>query len=77
VSFENPRQTVRYLAGGVLMGVGGVMAIGCSTGQGLSGLSTLAPASFVAIAAIAAGMWAGVAFEARGDAAHGGATARA
>jgi uncharacterized membrane protein YedE/YeeE len=77
VSFENPRQTVRYLAGGVLMGVGGVMAIGCSTGQGLSGLSTLAPASFVAIAAIVAGMWAGVAFEARGDAAPGGATARA
>lgn len=77
VSFESPRQTVRYLTGGVLMGVGGVMAIGCSTGQGLSGLSTLAPASFVAIAAIAAGMWAGGAYEARGASAPGGAPIRA
>lgn len=77
VSFESPRQTVRYLSGGVLMGVGGVMAIGCSTGQGLSGLSTLAPASFVAIAAIAAGMWIGVAYETRGAASPAGAPARA
>lgn len=77
VSFESPRQTVRYLSGGLLMGFGGVMAIGCSTGQGLSGLSTLAPASFVAIAAIAAGMWAGVAFETRGAAAGAGSPARA
>ncbi len=77
VSFENPRQTVRYLGGGVLMGIGGVMAIGCSTGQGLSGLSTLAPASFVAIAAITAGMWAGVAYEMRGAANPSGAPARA
>ena len=77
VSFESPRQTVRYLSGGLLMGFGGVMAIGCSTGQGLSGLSTLAPASFVAIAAIAAGMWAGVAFETRGAAASAGSPARA
>ncbi|MFN3891756.1 MAG: YeeE/YedE thiosulfate transporter family protein [Beijerinckiaceae bacterium] len=77
VSFESPRQTVRYLGGGLLMGVGGVMAIGCSTGQGLSGLSTLAPASVVAIAAIAAGMWAGIAFETRGVAASPGAPARA
>ncbi len=77
VSFESPRQTVRYLTGGVLMGVGGVMAIGCSTGQGLSGLSTLAPASFVAIAAIAAGMWVSVAYEVRGAASPAGAPARA
>lgn len=65
VSFESPRQTLRYLSGGLLMGFGGVMAIGCSTGQGLSGLSTLAPASFIAIAAIAGGMWAGVALDER------------
>lgn len=75
VSFENPRQTLRYLAGGALMGFGGVLAIGCSTGQGLSGLSTLAPASVVAIASIVAGMWAGSAFERRAQAA--GAPARA
>ena len=65
VSFETPRQTVRYLAGGALMGFGGVMALGCSTGQGLSGVSTLAPASFLALASIIAGVWAGVAMDAR------------
>lgn len=37
------------------MGVGGVMALGCSVGQGLTGLSTLALASFVAVAGIIAG----------------------
>ncbi|MBX9757750.1 MAG: YeeE/YedE family protein [Beijerinckiaceae bacterium] len=77
VSFESPRQTLRYLSGGLLMGFGGVMAIGCSTGQGLSGLSTLAPASFVAIAAISAGMWAGVALDERAGAAGAKATAGA
>ncbi|SFZ97635.1 YeeE/YedE family protein [hydrothermal vent metagenome] len=40
------------MAGGALMGVGGVLAIGCTVGQGLSGLSTLAVASFVAIVSI-------------------------
>lgn len=63
VSFESPRQTLRYLAGGLLMGFGGVLALGCSTGQGLSGISTLAPASFVALASIAAGMWAGLVWD--------------
>ncbi|GCL64695.1 YeeE/YedE family protein [Pseudaquabacterium pictum] len=44
-----------HLAGGVLMGVGGVTALGCSIGQGLSGVSTLALGSLLALAAIAAG----------------------
>jgi len=37
------------MIGGAMMGIGGVMAIGCTVGQGLSGLSTLAFASFVAV----------------------------
>jgi len=37
------------------MGTGGVMAFGCSIGQGLTGVSTLALASFVAAAGILAG----------------------
>lgn len=40
------------IIGGALMGIGGVMAIGCTVGQGLSGLSTLAFSSFLAIASI-------------------------
>lgn len=37
------------------MGIGGAMAYGCSIGQGLTGLSTLALPSFVAVAGILAG----------------------
>ena len=40
------------MLGGALMGVGGVLALGCTVGQGLTGLSTLALASFVAVGSI-------------------------
>jgi len=53
--FESPRQMARYMLGGALMGVGGVLALGCTVGQGLTGLSTLAYSSFVAMAGIVAG----------------------
>jgi hypothetical protein len=43
------------LVGAVLMGFGGVTALGCTIGQGLSGLSTLAIGSFIAVAGIVAG----------------------
>jgi uncharacterized protein len=43
------------IVGGVLMGFGGVTATGCTVGQGLSGVSTLAIGSVLAIAAILAG----------------------
>ncbi|MDH5355536.1 MAG: YeeE/YedE family protein [Gammaproteobacteria bacterium] len=42
----------RHVIGGLLMGIGGVLALGCTIGQGISGFSTLALGSFVAIAAI-------------------------
>jgi uncharacterized membrane protein YedE/YeeE len=53
--FTSPRHMLRSAAGAALMGAGGVMAFGCSVGQGLTGLSTLALTSFVAIAGILAG----------------------
>jgi uncharacterized membrane protein YedE/YeeE len=43
------------LVGAMLMGFGGVTALGCTIGQGLSGLSTLAMGSFIALAGIMAG----------------------
>jgi len=43
------------LVGAVLMGFGGVTALGCSIGQGLSGVSTLALGSLLATASIVAG----------------------
>ena len=43
------------LIGAVLMGFGGVTAMGCTVGQGLTGVSTLAIGSFIALAGIVAG----------------------
>jgi hypothetical protein len=43
------------LVGSVLMGFGGVTALGCTIGQGLSGLSTMALGSFIAVAGIVTG----------------------
>ncbi|MDK3016161.1 YeeE/YedE family protein [Pseudodonghicola flavimaris] len=54
-SFDSPRQTGRYMAGAVLMGIGGVLAGGCTLGAGLSGVPTLSLAALLALASIAAG----------------------
>jgi uncharacterized membrane protein YedE/YeeE len=51
---------VRHLVGGALMGTGGAMALGCTIGQGLTGVSTLSLGSWLALAAILAGGWWGV-----------------
>ncbi len=54
-SFGAPGQTARYVGGGVLMGVGGVLAGGCTLGAGLSGVPTLSFAAILAIVSIIAG----------------------
>jgi uncharacterized membrane protein YedE/YeeE len=43
------------IVGAVLMGAGGVTALGCTIGQGLTGLSTLSLGSVLAVAGIVAG----------------------
>jgi uncharacterized protein len=53
--FGRAGDTANHLVGAVLMGVGGVTALGCTVGQGLSGVSTLAVGSFIALAGIVAG----------------------
>jgi uncharacterized protein len=53
--FGGTADLAKHLIGAVLMGVGGVAAMGCTFGQGLSGLSTLSLTSVVAVAAIALG----------------------
>ncbi len=53
--FANPRDLSQHLLGSVLMGVGGVTAMGCTIGQGLSGMSTLSLNSVIALAAIIVG----------------------
>jgi hypothetical protein len=39
-TFETARDHARYFLGAVLMGVGGILALGCNTGQVITGLST-------------------------------------
>ncbi|MDG1169932.1 MAG: YeeE/YedE family protein [Sulfitobacter sp.] len=54
-SFDSARQTGRYTLGAALMGVGGVLAGGCTLGAGLSGVPALSVAALLAIATIALG----------------------
>ncbi|WP_417262100.1 YeeE/YedE family protein [Celeribacter sp.] len=54
-SFESPRQTGRYMAGAALMGVGGVLASGCTVGAGLAGVPSLSLAAILALVSIALG----------------------
>jgi len=58
--YTSPRHMLRSVGGAALMGAGGAMAFGCSVGQGLTGLSTLALASFVAVGGILLGTAAGL-----------------
>jgi uncharacterized membrane protein YedE/YeeE len=53
--FTTAPRMARYMAGGALMGAGGALALGCSIGQGLTGLSTLAFGSFLAAGGILLG----------------------
>ena len=46
---------ITHLIGAVLMGFGGVLALGCTIGQGITGISTLALGSFITFFAIVLG----------------------
>ena len=52
---SEPKDMINHIAGGVLMGFGGVTALGCTIGQGITGISTLALGSFVTLGAIIVG----------------------
>lgn len=52
---DDAREMRRHLLGALLMGVGGIAALGCTIGQGVTGVSTLALGSVLAITAIFAG----------------------
>lgn len=54
-TFSDTGDTVRNLIGAALMGVGGVLALGCTIGQAVTGISTLAIGSILTFAAIVAG----------------------
>lgn len=53
--FCDAEDTATHLVGATLMGFGGVTALGCTIGQGISGVSTLALGSMLTFVAIVAG----------------------
>lgn len=54
-TFTNKQDMVNHLWGGLLMGFGGVLSLGCTVGQAISGISTLALGSFIAAISIIVG----------------------
>lgn len=59
-TFTDVGDTKRNLFGAVLMGIGGVMALGCTVGQAITGVSTLALGSFITFASIVVGGYYGM-----------------
>ncbi|MCD8504601.1 MAG: YeeE/YedE family protein [Burkholderiaceae bacterium] len=55
--FDQTTAMPRYLLGATCMGVGGALALGCSIGQGLTGMSTLSYMSMLSFAGICTGGW--------------------
>ena len=57
-SFTNADDFLRHILGAMLMGVGGVLSLGCTVGQGITGMSTLAMGSIIALLSILfGGVW--------------------
>ncbi len=58
--FTSVGEAVRYAVGGLMVGIGGILGMGCTLGQGLAGVSTLALGSFFDLAALIVGAWIGI-----------------
>jgi uncharacterized membrane protein YedE/YeeE len=56
-SFKSVPETIEHLIGGVLIGFGGVTALGCSIGQGVTGLAMLSAGAVLAVAGMVSGCW--------------------
>lgn len=54
-TFGNRDDMIRHVSGGGLMGFGGILALGCTVGQGMTGLATLSLGSFLAVFGIVLG----------------------
>lgn len=65
--FSGIDDLTRHLTGAVLMGAGGVLGLGCTIGQGMTGLSTLAIGSVLTTLSIMAGGVLGVRYLERGS----------
>ncbi|MGL9618581.1 YeeE/YedE family protein [Bradyrhizobium sp. U531] len=64
---DDARELKRHMTGALLMGIGGIMSMGCTIGQGLSAFSTLAVSAPVTMVAIACGTRLGLEFTMTGE----------
>jgi uncharacterized protein len=53
--FASAKDFINHAVGALLMGIGGVLSMGCTIGQGVTGISTLAIGSIVTFLAIVFG----------------------
>jgi len=51
-AFNSGEDMIKHMGGGAMMGVGGVLALGCTVGQGITGMSTLGLGSLIALLSI-------------------------
>ena len=65
---DDARELGRHILGGTLMGIGGVFAMGCTVGQGISAFSTLAVSAPVVMLSMAMGARVGLAWLVEGSA---------
>ena len=54
-AFNDTEDMLRHIIGATMMGIGGILALGCTVGQGLSGMSTLALGSLISLISIITG----------------------
>lgn len=54
-AFSDTDDMKRHLFGAAIMGIGGILALGCTVGQGITGMSTLALGSLIALISIIVG----------------------
>ncbi len=59
-AFDDEKEMLRHLAGAAMMGFGGVLAMGCTIGQGITGLSTLSLSAPLALGSIFIGAYFGL-----------------
>jgi uncharacterized protein len=64
---DDARELKRHMTGALLMGVGGIMSMGCTIGQGLSAFSTLAVSAPITMLSIACGARFGLEFTMTGE----------
>jgi uncharacterized membrane protein YedE/YeeE len=66
-AFDDKREMIRHFAGAALMGFGGVAAMGCTIGQGITGMSTLSLSAPLALGSIFAGAYLGLKYLVEGS----------